>query len=38
MRMSGLIAEIDESLAELDRGEFVTEEQLRARMAERRAS
>ncbi len=36
-RRAQIIAESDEGLAQLDRGEFVTEEQLRARMTARRA-
>ena len=35
-RRAQIIAEIEESIAQLDRGEFVTEEQLRARMASER--
>jgi predicted transcriptional regulator len=34
-RRSQMVAEIEESLAQLDRGEFVTEEQLRANIASR---
>jgi len=37
-RRAQIVAEIEESLAQLDRGEFVTEEQLRARVASRRAA
>jgi predicted transcriptional regulator len=36
-RRAQIVAEIDESLAQLDRGEFVTEDQLRTRIASRRA-
>jgi len=37
-RRAEIIAEIEESIAQLDRGEFVTEEQLRARLASERAA
>ena len=37
-RRAQIIAEIEESIAQLDRGEFVTEEQLRARFASERAA
>ena len=37
-RRAQIIAEIEESIAQLDRGEFVTEEQLRARFAASRAA
>ncbi len=37
-RRAQIVAEIDESLAQLDRGEFVTEDQLRTRIAARRAA
>jgi Arc/MetJ-type ribon-helix-helix transcriptional regulator len=37
-RRAEIIAEIEESIAQLDRGEFVTEEHLRARFAARRAA
>ena len=37
-RRAQIIAEIQESIAQLDRGEFVTEEQLRARFASERAA
>jgi len=37
-RRAQIIAEIEESIAQLDRGEFVTEEQLRARLAASRAA
>ncbi len=37
-RRSQMLAEVQESLAQLDRGEFVTEEQLRARLAVRRSA
>jgi hypothetical protein len=38
MRRAQIIAEIEESIAQLDRGDFVTEEQLRARLASERAA
>ncbi len=37
-RRAEIIAEIEESIAQLDRGEFVTEDQLSARFAARRAA
>ena len=37
-RRAQIIAEIQESIAQLDGGEFVTEEQLRARFAASRAA
>jgi hypothetical protein len=37
-RRAQIIAEIQESIAQLDRGEFVTEDQLRARFASERAA
>jgi predicted transcriptional regulator len=37
-RRAEIVAEIEESIAQLDRGEFVTEEELRAHMAARRAA
>ena len=37
-RRAQIIAEIQESIAQLDGGEFVTEEQLRARFASERAA
>jgi predicted transcriptional regulator len=38
MRRAQIVTEIEESLAQLDRGEFVSEEQIRARIASRRAT
>jgi len=35
-RRAEIVAEIEESNSQLDRGEFVTEDQLRARSASRR--